>query len=516
MNRITAFFGRTGTSGNSETSNAAAPQAAAANLSPIDEVALENLGSRIGAENEGLRGMLIEASRKFEELDSLKAAFGNIVTPVGDMLREVEQEKSQNASLRNLLAEVRTALDALRTEHAQTEKERASFKQDNALLRQDLGTLQQDVQALDSLRAKLTDEVAAHQGQVAQLERQLGIETAQRQALSDAHDKLADEIQASDKKIVRLEADIQALQEKLLLTEQEKQSVQASLDQSIAEVSRVSRRLSETENLLAGSRSRISDLETTVAHGEAERNALQLRFDEAGEQHQTEAAALSNKLNAMQSRATASEKLLVEVRQTLAARTEEAREWERKASEAETVRIGAEKKLRQVEAANEALEHQVSELTQSRATLVERSGVMTKTLKQREAALARAEEQNAALAERVKQLEADHQVLREAEEKRVEELNSALSRERMARAVAEGALSSSRRDFARVQQEIADINLHRTSKTATQTPATLAKRVRSNLSKPGTVGGAEPSPAPAAAPKGRNGKKPADDHIAKN
>lgn len=512
MSRLGAFFGRTGHSnGGEKPSTDVASQSPVTIQSPIDEAGLENLGSRIGAENEGLRGLLIEASRKFEELDALKATFGDIVTPVGDLLREVEQEKSQNASLRNLLAEVRSNLDALRAEHVQTEKERVAFKQDNALLRQEIGAVRQDVQALDSIRAQLSDEVTAQHGQIAQLERQLSAETAQHQAIAEAHQQLADEIQAADKKAVRLEADIQGLQEKLLLTEEEKQSVQSSLDQSIAEASRVARRLSETESLLANARTRIADLEAAAAEGETERNALQLRLDEANEQHQTEAAALSNRLGSLQSRATASEKLLAEVRQTLAARTEESRDWERKAADAEAARTGADKKLRQVQAANEALEQQMAELTQSRATLMERSGSVSKTLKQRESALARAEEKNAALTERVKQLESDHQVLREGDEKRLEELNAALSRERMARAVAEGALSSSRRDFARVQQEIANINTQKTMKSgaAAQTPATLAKRVKSNFGK-------APAPTSEPAPKGRNGKKPAEDHVAKN
>jgi chromosome segregation ATPase len=512
MNRLSAFFGRNGHSnGGKKPSADAASQSPVTIQSPIDEAGLENLGSRIGAENEGLRGLLIEASRKFEELDALKATFGDIVTPVGEMLRELEQEKSQNASLRNLLAEVRSNLDALRAEHVQTEKERAAFKQENALLRQEIGAVRQEVQALDSLRAQLSDEAASQQGQIAQLERQLSAETTQHQAIADAHRQLTDEIQAADKNAVRLEAGIQALQEKLLLTDEEKQSVQTSLDQSIAEASRVARRLSETESLLASARSKINDLETAITEGEAERNALQLRFDEANEQHQTDAAALSNRLGSIQSRATASEKLLAEVRQTLAARTEESRDWERKASDAETARISLDKKLRQAEATNEALEQQIAELTQSRATLMERSGAASKTLKQRETALARAEEKIAALAERVKQLESDHQVLREGDEKRLEELNAALSRERMARAVAEGALASSRRDFARVQQEIANINTQKTIKSgsAAQTPATLARRVKSNFGK-------APAPTSEPAPKGRNGKKPAEDHVTKN
>jgi chromosome segregation ATPase len=515
MNRITALFGRTNASKTPDTTNDTNPVAAAAAPSQgrIDEAGLESLGSRIGAANEGLRGMMIEASRKFEELDALKALFGDIVGPVRNTLRELEQEKSQNASLRNVLADTRGQLDALRTEHAQTEKARAALVQDIAALRQDLMAAQQDAQNLESIRAELSESVNAQRAQIAQLERQLAAESGQRQSIQEAHRVLSAQAQESDRRNVRLEADNQNLQEKLLLTEEEKQSLQASLDQSIAETARVARRLSETETQLAAARNRIAELEKLLAEAETDRNALQARFDEANERHQTETATLANRLGSLQSRAGASEKLLSEARQHLAARSEELRDLERKAADAEAARIAAEKRQQQLLAANETLERQIAELTQSRATLVERSGAVNKTLKLREAALARAEEKIAALSERVKQLETDNRVLREAEEKRVEELSTALNRERMARAVAEGALASSRRDFARVQQEIATLNAQRLGKTGqpAETPAALAKRVKSNFAKV-----TPPTTVEAAAKTRAARKSAADEPIVKN
>lgn len=509
MNKLSAFFGRTRVSNDTENLSGLTSTTF---QSPIDEADLTTMGSRVGAENEGLRGLLIEASRKIEELDMLKVTFGNIVGPVGDMLRELEQEKSQNASLRNLLAEVRSNLDTLRTEHSQTEKKRAALDQDNALLRQDLAAAQDDAQSLESIRAELSNEVAAQRAQIGHLDRQLNSETGQRQSLAESHRLLSDQIQASDNKNVRLEADIESLREKLLLSDEEKQSLQKSLDQSIAEASRVARRLSETESLLTAARGKIGELDAAIGESESERSKLQRHLDETNERHQTEVSALSNRLGSLQSRATASEKLLAEVRQNLVARTEEARDWERKTAENDAARVTADRKTYQFEAANEALEDQIAELTQSRATLMERSGAMSKTVKTREAALVRAEEKIATLAERVKQLESDGQVLRDTDEKRVEELNSALSRERMARAVAEGALTSSRRDFARVQQEIATINTQRVTRGSQppQTPAALAKRVKS------TALGKSPRPVSEAAPKTRNGKKGAEDHVIKN
>jgi len=71
---------------------------------------------------------------------------------------------------------------------------------------------------------------------------------------------------------------------------------------------------------------------------------------------------------------------------------------------------------------------------------------LTKALKVRETTLARAEEKIAALMERNGHLEAGIQVSRSNIEKRVEDFNSALQREWMERAVAEGALGAARKD----------------------------------------------------------------------
>jgi chromosome segregation ATPase len=212
----------------------------------------------------------------------------------------------------------------------------------------------------------------------------------------------------------------------------------------------------------------------------------------------------------------ASDKLLTELREALAARTEEARDWERRAADAEGARGFSDRKLGLIESANTALERQVAELTQSRATLVERSGAAGKTLKLRETALARAEDKIAALSERVKQLESDNRALREQGEKRIEDLNGALNRERMARAVAEGALTSSRRDFARVQEEIASVNMQGIMRSGpdAQTPAALARRVKSNLNKAVAAAG-EPAPKVRSSRKGADDTG-AEDQAAKN
>jgi crescentin len=161
------------------------------------------------------------------------------------------------------------------------------------------------------------------------------------------------------------------------------------------------------------------------------------------------------RLDALQSRAGTAERLLAEARQNLIVRTEEARAFDRKSVEATIARNNAEKTLGQVEAMHETRERQVNDLEQARAALAERNNAITKTLKTREGALRRAEEKIAALTERNGHLEADVQVSRTNIEKRVEELKSLLQRERLERAVVEGALEAARKDNSRLQSEVA-------------------------------------------------------------
>ena len=441
----------------------------------IDDSSFATIGSRIGEENEGLRTQLIEAGRKIAELDVLKETFGNIVEPVGKMLRELEQAKSQNLSLRNVLGETRATYEKLRAEYYAGERKSNALESDNERLREELEIAQQTARGLESNNAELSNNLASKTTHIVNLERQFAAESAQRQALAEENRVLGEKNSTSDKKNIQLEAETETAREKCILAEEENRSLQKSLDQTVGEVSRLSRRLTESENALATARARLGQLEATAAELQTERNNLAGQLDETVERHRTEINTLSTRLDSLQSRATTAEKLLGESRQNLVARSEEVRDFDRKAVEATIVRNSSDKKLRQLEVAYEAQENQIAELTQARLALMERANAVSKTLKAREGALSRAEEKINTLTDRIARLEAEIQANRAADEKRAEDLNSALNRERMERAVAEGALEASRKDFARLQREMMALNAsQRRSNPVALNPAAIA------------------------------------------
>ena len=72
----------------------------------------------------------------------------------------------------------------------------------------------------------------------------------------------------------------------------------------------------------------------------------------------------------------------------------------------------------------------------------------------REHRLARAEDANASFNERIAALEATLANEKQSAENTIHELNAAVQREKLERAVVEGALESGRKDFARLMREV--------------------------------------------------------------
>jgi chromosome segregation ATPase len=456
--------------------NTDAPDAA------TDGQEFSEIGSRIGEENEELRNLVIETERKIGELDELKLAFARIIEPVNKTLRTLEREKSHSASLAATLNETRSANESMRTELHQLEKKASSLQTENERLRDDLELAQQTTRGLESNRIELSHEIAAKVSEIGNLELRLAAETAQRQSLADDNRILGEQSKAADKRITQLETETVTLRQKLALSEDDNRSLQTSLDQTLSEVSRLSRLLTENGNTLTATQARLGQIETMFAETDAERAKLAATLDEAKERHRSETSAQGMRLDALQSRATTAERLLVEARQNLMNRAEEVRAFDHKAVEATIARNTAEKKLNQLEILQQAQERQIRDLEQSRTALSERSTALIKNLKTRETSLARAEERVQSLSEQVARLETDLHANHAIAEKRIEELNSTVQSERMDRAVAEGALEATRKDNARLQREISALhaNVRRSNLPDEATLEARTNRVKSS------------------------------------
>ena len=424
---------------------------------PRPAESFSDVGSRIGEENEALRNLLSDTARKIGELDELKESFDKIVAPFNNVLRALELEKSQALALTAMLNKSRAAYETLRTEFYRIDKQATAAEAEAEKLRVDLELAREANRALETTAAELSNDISDRRAQINELEHQLAHETTERRTLSENHRTLQAQYDSAEKHNIELEGEIADVREKLALLDDDKRSLQIAVDKAFDETSRLTRALTESENTLTATRAQLSKVEANFAETYAERGQLAVALDEVREQRQAEQNSLNMRLEGLQSRAATAERLLSEARQNLTLRTEEVRAFDRKSVEATIARNNAEKRLAQVEGMHEMRESHIKDVEKARAALAERTNAMTKTLKSREAALVRAEEKIAALTERNGHLEADVQVIRTSIEKRVEELNSALQRERMEHAMIEGALEATRKDNARLQSEVGSL-----------------------------------------------------------
>jgi chromosome segregation ATPase len=325
----------------------------------------------------------------------------------------------------------------------------------------------------------------------------LGEEASNGRALGDEKRLLIERAETADKRILESESAANLARERLSLLENDKDSLQSALDQTLAQSSKTARRLAEAENALADARARLQKMEGSLAAAEDERKKLTAAYDEANERRQSEVYALTLKLDAMRSRSTAAEKLLAEMRQNLVARTEEIRVAEGKLVEAIVGRSGAEKKAEQLAGIAEAHDRQNKKLEQTRLSLTDRSKVLSETVKARDSALSHAEDKIKSLTDRVELLKAEAAASHAKAEKRIEQLNAAIERERAERAVAEGALEATRGDYTRLQREIAtDRAMRRRSVNAEEVVDATEKTKEARPSKNGAGHGEPPVATP--------------------
>jgi chromosome segregation ATPase len=437
----------------------------------LDEELFTALGAQLGGENESLRNLLLDANAKIGELDSIKNAVGKLVDPVSKALRAFEAEKSEKLSLQTVLNNTRTAYGKLRNEVAELEKKANLSEKECRALRQELTTTQNLLRTLEATRAEIAIDIAARRAQIVDLEARLAQEAGEGKALREENRRLDERFSATDKRVMALESELNGARQRLLMLEDEKRAQQVSLDKISAEGARLSRKLAETEATLTATQGRLRHVEGNVAELNSEKTRLATALDEANERHGHEITTQRMRFDALQARASASEKLLGEAREHLLARADEIRTYDRRAGELALERDALQARVADLEGERIQRESQFKEVDQARATLVERSTALARAFTAKEAALTRAEDTITALNEQIAALEAARAAEKQAADQRIEELSTSLRREQMQCSVVEGALETARKDFARLMREATA--LQREQQMAPDDPARL-------------------------------------------
>ncbi len=430
------------------------PAAASENPLEIDEELFSALGAQLGGENEALRNLLLDANSKINELDTIKSAVGKLVDPVSKALRDFEAEKTEKVGLQTVLNNTRTAYGKLRNEVGDLEKKLAVAERECQTLRQDLAAAQSLLQTIEATKTDYSIDIAAARAQIADLESNLAQRTGECLALREENRRFDERQVVLEKRAIALESDVTAARQKLLIADDEKRALQGQLDKAVVESARLSRKLTETEASFNAVQGRLRHAEANINESSIERARLITSIDELNERHERERSGQNMRYDSLQARATTLEKVVGDARDLLLARAEQIREYDRRNAEIAAERNELHERASNLQAALIEAESKFKEADQTRSAFMERNTTLARSLTAKEAALAQAEDANAALTDRVGALEAARISEKQATEQTITELDAALRREKLERAVSEGALQTARRDFAKLMREV--------------------------------------------------------------
>ena len=434
-----------------------APAADAAPAKPdmeLDNELFSPIATQLGQENETVRNLLMDAEHKIGELEIIKRSIGKLVDPVSKTLRAYEESKSEKLSLQSVLNNTRLAYSKLRDDLSATEKKAAGFEAEAVRLKDLVAVAQQSVAALERTKAGQVAELNARRNHIAEMQRQAQQQGADLELTRDENRKLGERIVTADKRTIQLEGQVQATQQKAMQIDHERGAVQASLDKALGELAQTARRLSETDKTLVATQSRLKAVEAALADAQAERGRLSAALDEANQLHIDEVNRHNSRFEALQARANLTENLLEEARQTLMARADEIRTFERRVDETSTAHGNAGEKLEQFAAELAERDLRIGDLEQAQAALAEQNRMLANAVTARENAYNYAQQKIQEQSDLVQLLESEIKAGRDANELQIEQLEAQLQREKLERSMAEGALEAGRKDVSRLLREL--------------------------------------------------------------
>jgi crescentin len=464
MSKIAALLARKPSNSPSITVPAIKPSEPQESAVDLDEELFSSIGAQLGSNNETLRNLLLNANHKISELDTIKEAVAKLVSPVSKALRDFETEKADKINLQAALSNTRTAYGKLRNEVTDLEKRATKAEREAEQLRKDLTFAENAAKALETVRGELAVDIAQRRAQIADLEGRLNQEGVETRALRDENERLKARQATVDKHVVQVESEINTLRQKLVLAEDEKRALQTAYEKSAADVQRLARKLAETESTLTATHARLRNTENSLAEVTSERGRLSAALEESKERHGGELTKQQMRFDALQARSNATDRLLTEARENLSAGAENTRVLERRLSEATLERDTLATRLSAVEADLIQRDGGLRDVENARVALLERAGALAKAYNTKEAELGQAQEALQGLLDKVTFLEDEARNRSQSNEKQIDELNEALRREKVERAVVEGALEAARKDFSRLMRELMALEQQRNAR----------------------------------------------------
>jgi chromosome segregation ATPase len=400
----------------------------------------------VGRDNESIRNRCLDIVSKVNIAatlgDDLQAAFAQVDV----VMRELERTKAeliQRSVIFNMEADAHAELKAL---HKSVHDENESHKSANEVLRVEVANLRAATEAaearietLESDERELSTLLAATEQQRQEFHQRL---TYLREEMQAAGDR----IKESDALISSLQSDLGAERHRHALAQQNNVSLQSSLADAQAHAARLRTDLEDAKIGWENSRQQILARDAEIEKLQGEHARMRSLWQQATDAHTSDVSALQSQLDAAAARGDLSERLLGESRDEVQARTDELRQEQRRAQDA-LARIGVlEQKLQTAETLNAEQVERMAELEKGQGALLQRIKPLLKVIAEKDAEMGKAQQQIDSLQMRLAGDAERAAAERDRAEQTIKTLTENLEKEKILKALAEGALEADRNE----------------------------------------------------------------------
>jgi len=407
----------------------------------------------VGQKNELIRVRFANMIDRLEEIRSLKEDFALLNEPVNDLIRSYPQLQSRLLETEAVLkqetdttAALRRELHDLNTIHARAMDDlTATVSQ----LRKAESKTREQESHIEDLRLNMKDKEAM----VADLENQLAIEAERARNITEENQALRLEAQEADQTVARAERELIEIRERNGLLGHEVNRLQKVAEDQNYRLSSLTNRYGELETQLEATRQRASELETRLMAEQVLRQRLETQLDSERSSHQTDLSALDMKIEGLNSRLAATDKILAHTRDQLRDKNEALRGLERNFKETTIEKNTLDRRL---EATQQEVERQVAmvnELQRSRIELQERVEMLNKAIAAKDFQIESSDNKLASLSERIDQLTKRFEQERNTLEAANRRLTEELQNEKAERSLVQGALEIARESRIKIQKK---------------------------------------------------------------
>jgi chromosome segregation ATPase len=407
----------------------------------------------VGQQSELIRVRFANLVDRLDEIRSLKEDFTYLTEPVFALLTAypqiqtrlleteavLKQEHDSTAALRRELSDLGTAharsTDDLTATVSQLRKAESKAREQEATI-EDLRLVGKDKEAL-----------------IADLENQLTIETERARTITEENQALRLEAQEADQAVARAEREMIESRERNGLLDHEVKRLQKIAEEQSYRLSSLTNRHGELEGQFEGARQRVSELETKLMGEQVTRQRLESQVESERSAHQTALSALDMKIEGLNSRLTATDRILAHTRDQLRDKNEALRGVERNLKETAIEKNTLERRL---EATQQEVERQVAlvnELQRSRIELQERVEMLNKAIAAKDFQIESSDNKVASLSERIDQLTKRFDQERSTLEAANRRLTEEFQNEKAERSLVQGALEIARESRVKIQKK---------------------------------------------------------------